>query len=38
MKLTLRVWRQKNSQEKGNFETYEVDNIMRKCPFLKCLT
>ena len=25
MKLTLKVWRQKNSQHKGNFETFKVD-------------
>ena len=37
MKLTLRVWRQKNSQEKGHFETYEVDNIMQKMSFLEML-
>ena len=37
MKLTLRVWRQKNSQEKGNFETYEVDNIMEEMSFLEML-
>ena len=37
MKLTLRVWRQKNSQEKGNFETYEVDNIMKEMSFLEML-
>ena len=37
MKLTLRVWRQKNSQEKGNFETYEVDNIMQEMSFLEML-
>ena len=37
MKLTLRVWRQKNSQEKGSFETYEVDNIMQEMSFLEML-
>ncbi|RMG86027.1 MAG: succinate dehydrogenase/fumarate reductase iron-sulfur subunit [Bacteroidetes bacterium] len=25
MKLTLKVWRQKNAQSKGNFETYQVE-------------
>lgn len=25
MKLTLKIWRQKNAQDKGHFETYEVD-------------
>ena len=25
MKLTLRIWRQKNSQSQGKFESYEVD-------------
>ena len=24
MKLTLKVWRQKNSKDKGRFETYNV--------------
>ena len=37
MKLTLRVWRQKNTQEKGDFETYEVDNIMQEMSFLEML-
>ncbi|MED5579499.1 MAG: succinate dehydrogenase/fumarate reductase iron-sulfur subunit [Nitrospinota bacterium] len=37
MKLTLRVWRQQNSQEKGHFETYEVDNIMQEMSFLEML-
>ena len=37
MKLTLRVWRQKDSQEKGDFETYEVDNIMQEMSFLEML-
>tara|TARA_Y100000588_G_scaffold383314_1_gene472403 strand:- start:3974 stop:4720 length:747 start_codon:yes stop_codon:yes gene_type:complete len=37
MKLTLRVWRQKNTQEKGDFETYEVDNIIQEMSFLEML-
>ena len=37
MKLTLRVRRQKNTQEKGDFETYEVDNIMQEMSFLEML-
>lgn len=27
MQLTLRVWRQKNAQDRGRFETYEVKRI-----------
>ena len=25
MKLTVKVWRQKNAKTSGNFETYKVD-------------
>ena len=27
MKLTLKIWRQKNNLDKGKFVTYNVDNI-----------
>ena len=35
MNLTLRVWRQKNSNSKGNFETYEAKNISSEMSFLE---
>lgn len=35
MNLTLKVWRQKNSREKGNFETYEVKDISSEMSFLE---
>ncbi len=35
MNLTLKVWRQKNSREKGNFETYKVSNISSEMSFLE---
>ncbi len=35
MNLTLKVWRQKNSQEKGRFETYQVKNISSEMSFLE---
>lgn len=35
MNLTLKVWRQKNSQSKGNFETYEVKDISSEMSFLE---
>jgi succinate dehydrogenase / fumarate reductase iron-sulfur subunit len=35
MNLTLKVWRQKNSQSKGNFETYEVKEISSEMSFLE---
>jgi succinate dehydrogenase / fumarate reductase iron-sulfur subunit len=35
MKLTLKVWRQKNSSEKGAFETYELDNVDVHASFLE---
>ena len=27
MNLTLKIWRQKNSRSKGNFDTYQVKDI-----------
>ncbi len=35
MNLTLKVWRQKNSQDKGRFETYQVKNISSEMSFLE---
>lgn len=35
MNLTLKVWRQKNAQDKGGFETYQVKNISSEMSFLE---
>ncbi len=35
MNLTLKVWRQKNAQTKGNFETFKVNNISSEMSFLE---
>ena len=35
MNLTLKVWRQKNHEAKGNFETYEVKDISSEMSFLE---
>jgi len=35
--LTLKVWRQKNSQEKGRFETYSAERISTDMSFLEML-
>ncbi len=37
LKLTLKVWRQKNRKEKGNFETYQIANISPDTSFLEML-
>ncbi len=37
MDLTLKVWRQKNAQSKGNFETYKVSNISKDASFLEMM-
>ncbi|HEX4850256.1 MAG TPA: succinate dehydrogenase/fumarate reductase iron-sulfur subunit [Puia sp.] len=37
MNLTLKVWRQKNNQSKGNFETYKVENISSEMSFLEMM-
>jgi succinate dehydrogenase / fumarate reductase iron-sulfur subunit len=37
MKLTLKIWRQKNASEKGKFETYEMDNVSPEMAFLEML-
>jgi succinate dehydrogenase / fumarate reductase, iron-sulfur subunit len=35
MNLTLKVWKQKNSKAKGNFETYQVTGISSEMSFLE---
>ena len=35
MNLTLKVWRQKNSKDKGGFETYQVPGISSEMSFLE---
>lgn len=35
MNLTLKVWRQKNSEDKGRFETYSVTDISEDMSFLE---
>src|SRR3954470_23638339 len=35
MNLTLKVWRQKNSKSKGNFDTYKVRDISSEMSFLE---
>jgi len=35
MNLTLKVWRQKNSQSEGKLETYQVKNISSEMSFLE---
>lgn len=35
MNLTLKVWKQKNSQDTGHFETYQVKNISDEMSFLE---
>jgi succinate dehydrogenase / fumarate reductase iron-sulfur subunit len=37
MKLTLKIWRQKNAASKGKFETYQMDNVSPKMAFLEML-
>lgn len=37
MKLTLEVWRQKNKDAKGGFETYTIDNANSHMSFLEML-
>jgi succinate dehydrogenase / fumarate reductase iron-sulfur subunit len=37
MDLTLKIWRQKNEQAKGKFETYKLTNISPDCSFLEML-
>lgn len=35
MKITLKVWRQKNKQDAGHFETYQLDNVSPDMSFLE---
>lgn len=37
MKLTLKIWRQKNANQKGSFETYQLDNVSEHMSFLEML-
>lgn len=37
MKLTLKIWRQKDAQSKGTFVTYPLDKISPNCSFLEML-
>ncbi|MGC8549031.1 MAG: succinate dehydrogenase/fumarate reductase iron-sulfur subunit [Acidobacteriaceae bacterium] len=37
MKLTLKIWRQKNRDEKGKFVSYSVDNVNPEMSMLECL-
>lgn len=37
MKLTLKVWRQKSSKDKGGFETYQVSDISSEMSFLEMI-
>jgi succinate dehydrogenase / fumarate reductase, iron-sulfur subunit len=37
MKLTLKIWRQKNAKAKGGFETYQMDDVSPKMAFLEML-
>jgi succinate dehydrogenase / fumarate reductase, iron-sulfur subunit len=37
MKLTLKIWRQKDAASKGSFQTYQMDNVSPKMAFLEML-
>jgi succinate dehydrogenase / fumarate reductase iron-sulfur subunit len=37
MKLTLKIWRQKNSASKGQFVSYPMDNVSAEMSMLECL-
>jgi succinate dehydrogenase / fumarate reductase iron-sulfur subunit len=37
MKLTLKIWRQKNEESKGNLESYELDGLNEDMAFLELL-
>src|SRR5512137_1393648 len=37
MKLTLKIWRQKNPKAKGRFETYKMDDVAPEMSFLEML-
>ena len=37
MKLTLKIWRQKDANTKGSFHTYQMDNVSSDMSFLEML-
>ena len=37
MKITLKIWRQKNSKDKGGFNTYQLDDVSGDQSFLEML-
>ncbi len=37
MKLTLKIWRQKNAESKGEFKTYTIDDVSQDSSFLEML-
>ncbi|HCM78058.1 MAG TPA: succinate dehydrogenase/fumarate reductase iron-sulfur subunit [Cytophagales bacterium] len=37
MKITLKVWRQKNNESKGGFKTYPVDHVSEDMSFLEMI-
>jgi len=37
MNLTLKIWRQKNAESKGRFETYKIEDISSEMSFLEML-
>ena len=37
MKLTLKIWRQKNASAKGTFVTYKMDDVSPEMSFLEML-
>jgi succinate dehydrogenase / fumarate reductase, iron-sulfur subunit len=37
MKITLKVWRQKNKDSKGEFKTYEHNHVSTDMSFLEML-
>ena len=37
MKLTLKIWRQKNANDKGGIQTYPIDNVSEHMSFLEMI-
>ena len=37
MKLTLKIWRQKNANDKGAIQTYSLDNVSGHMSFLEMM-
>ncbi len=37
MNLTLKIWRQKDANSKGKFETYKIEDISPDCSFLEMI-